>query len=339
LQSNVSGDEWNAFWLQLQPIVSQVQRYNIVVPCVAVTMCIIFVASLILVAAFLFDSWTRKLDALASFSVILLIAVVEIVAFCAWNERVRTLQLKTLRKVCQAQECFGKCGLTVECECEPESALNPSSTCGFFLYLIPAQNQFTRVGAVPGGGDHQDIHHPGGYLRIPLYNDGNFHGAWTPISMPYLESFQAMPKELQAATWDDEMQSPWGNFWSELMAHSREHLSAYRMFRLSLILYVAFYMFHYAMLNESWYTENVRFVASMVVLIPLLYGAFRLQGASNQGRSLVKRHATIFAAHGIFVEYRSVYESSKGYGMSAVHGLYLFPLSVYETRTGEPSSI
>jgi hypothetical protein len=162
----------------------------------------------------------------------------------------------------------------------------------------------------------------------------------TPIFLPYLESFSnTLPTPVQqaTATTTDNTELPlaelWTSFWSDLVAQSRDHLWGHRVLCVAVVVWMVYIALFPTLIQASWYPDNVSLVVSMLVFLLVLYGSSTVQAASNFKRTLVQRHATMLAARGVFVEYKTVHEFSKCRGSSAVQCLDVFPLSVYETRT------
>jgi hypothetical protein len=338
----VSSDEWNAFWKQqVKPIALQVERYTVVFAWTVGVLAVLSLASLCFIAAWVMPV-TGNRWSLAWYGILLVLLVLEVWALCAWNGRVRAQQLQALRAVTKAQESkwWTKCQLTFEVEYESELALENSGR--FHLYLIPSANQFPCVESIPIAMEsHPDnnvalLQQPGGYLRIRLFDAGILGGwSWTPISLPHLETLCTLPSPLlQQATADNThvLTELWTSFWLDLVAQSRDHLWGHRILRVSLVVWIVYIVSFSTLMHTSWYSSNVSLVVSLLVLLLVLYGSSRVHAATNCKRTLVQRHAPLLAAHGVFLDYKTIHEFAKYGGSSVVHCLDVFPLSVWETR-------
>jgi hypothetical protein len=315
---HVSNAEWILFCKRLQPILCQVELYNVVFTVTGLLM----VALLLVVATIGNVAMTTcgsLFESYAGLGFFLVGGLMTMVGFDRLTAIVRKSQLLTLRAHTKVHEkrWKDKCGLALTVEYEPFSSHDNLG--GFYLYFIPSARLESSI-------------------RIRLFDANKPGGFWTPVSLPYLESFRTLPSTLQqmttVTTTDMELaQLLWTNFWSDLVTQSGHYLQRHRIAKVALVVYLVFVVWYPTLMC---YASNVHLVAAMMTLLPLLatFLAIRAQAMPSQGRVLVQRHATELATRGIFVQYKTIYEFSDS-GKWLVHCLDAFPISVLETRTGE----
>jgi hypothetical protein len=336
LSQHVSSADWDLFWMKLQPIAAQAEWYNGV---------------FVLVAGALFISYFVTMVIMMTLSILLsyvtvgifgLVALAEVLLFMYWNRSVRKSQLDALQAISKAEQerFFGKCGWTVECELKPEDS-GLCGLCGFYLFLIPNQNQFTPTRTVQESRSMEDSNlrfnddsalQAGGYLRIRLCKD-HFY-SWTPICLPYLETFRTMPSELLQSPFPHyEIANLWGSFWSDLVMQSRFDLRWHRIKLVSYILWITWLMSNYTLMDVSvpWYPRKY---AGLVALVPLMLYYYASNCVAWKVGKLVQHQTAEFIAHGMLIEIRCAYDFPDGCRMVRVCHLYVFPVSVSERQTG-----
>jgi hypothetical protein len=328
LAPHISTSEWEAFLFQIQPLIPSVERFTSKLKwasyALLVYMLVFVVGGCFYIFFHLEDVWPRLF-----FLVFLLLSKVLWYAFMMFMEDGRVPQLESLRDVCLEQEhrLFRQRGFAVECE--QIVAIPPGVFCVYFLSKTTGSAAQWNHNADLQTDVDNHAGERGAYLRIPLAEQ-----SWTRVSMARLETFSVVPIQVEA----HRATELWTRFWSEMLIVSRDYQRAHLEYSTTWWLWIMLIVFPPDLFNVEQYGDaaaGVIYVIYLVLLALALWGqcrSSRLAAATSQQFDLVQRYTSEFAAHGLYTEYRSVYQPSDGFGMFIVHYMYVFPTRVVDAQ-------
>jgi hypothetical protein len=310
-------ENWTAFWSRIHPIATRVTIFDMTY--------YTFVGALYvtwLVLAFFYLPTIRDTPYFYLFMVIPIIGsgltaggtsslsfipfwmVLPLLGATAFHQRIRQMQLESIRKLCREEEerTFRSHGFTLECDDEM----------GFFnLYFLPWD-------AV---ADMHDATVQNGYLRLEVLKSSPAECGWSSTLLPALDSYESLPIGFGSLPQDD-----WAEFRSKFIEVSRECQSTMHLLVVTewtmIVLFCSMWVSAFAEYDPAFW---VIFILAILSLCVEVYVSCRVQNLIKKPPIVVAEYAAKFAQQGVYVEYRKHLKFHWCGGPYVCHYVYLFP--------------
>jgi hypothetical protein len=333
MANNFPIEQWHSFWSGMKPIIRSVELSNFLL--MGATM-IAFGVLLVLPIP------TVKLVLRFRLNVTYVGAVCGVVAglasmailcgLAASYINARKYQLASFRRLCKEEEgLFQAHGYSIECDFQAYD-MRRRFPYGFCLYFIPIQPDReieNGMATVEGGHCSGNVAGSNGYLRIETFHSRGL--SWTPINLPLLRSFD--PVAIGIASLQDGL---WRSFWSELLDVLKSILMGVRLLFCLLVAFtVAAFAPVVVLTIDVRYYQPIFLYGPLLLVLPL---AIYVTCLVQKRQRVVKRYTNDFASHGVYLEYRTLFEFESRLGIHEKQYLYLFPLS-QQASSASPVSV